>query len=270
MRIDRFEPAIVPETQHHEIHYSDPPAIRDRPQPLEREVRIRLTRQERLERPRRSELERIATGRNRRPGFSTRSPNAESANRVDSDRSRMPTVRRQPSGGRRSPAAIIAFPASTDAAAAMFAPRRTSVAAAVGDDFSPLANLSDYNAQIRLTRVDITRRDLPTAGCCHLPQSLPPRGADRRGGMGEVYRAVDTRLQRPVAVKLMRESKGKSASPSTGSSARHAPLPPQSPQHRRRPRHRRDRRRPPLHRPGVHRRCDAAREDGGDHAGDGD
>ena len=40
--------------------------------------------------------------------------------------------------------------------------------------------------------------------------------------MGEVYRAVDTRLQRPVAVKLMRESKGKSASPSTGSSARHA------------------------------------------------
>jgi adenylate cyclase len=45
----------------------------------------------------------------------------------------------------------------------------------------------------------------PTIGHYRLEQMIG------RGGMGEVYRAVDTRLGRPVAVKLMRDSKGDSA-----------------------------------------------------------
>ena len=81
----------------------DPPADRDVLAPLEREMRVRLRRQEGLKRPRRSGWRGARSAAlPSRPG--TRSPNADSANRVDSDRSRMPTVRRQPSGGRRRPA----------------------------------------------------------------------------------------------------------------------------------------------------------------------
>ena len=88
----------MPEPQDDEVHDRNSPAIRDRRQPLEREVRIVLTREECLEGGGRPELEGVRPGGSAEPDSGTRRPNAESANRVDSDRRRMPTVRRQPSG----------------------------------------------------------------------------------------------------------------------------------------------------------------------------
>ena len=159
VRIDGVEPAVVAEPQHDQVHDRDPPASGDRPQPLEREVRIRLSRQECLERPRRSVLEWISTRRNCRVGVGQRRPNADSAKRVDSDRRRMPTVRRQPSGGRRSRAAIIAFPASTAAAAAMFAPIRTSIPSAAGGR-QTLSQAEPIIIPRSAARVETTRQSL--------------------------------------------------------------------------------------------------------------
>ena len=72
--IDGFEPAVVPEPQDDEVHGRDAPAVRDRWQPLEREVRIRLTCQEGLERAGSSELEGLPTRRNCQAGFGHTQP----------------------------------------------------------------------------------------------------------------------------------------------------------------------------------------------------
>ena len=74
VRLDRRQPAVGTELQHDEVDDRDSPAIGDRRQPLEREVRVRLTRQECLKRRGRSELEGVSTGRNSRAGFGHTQP----------------------------------------------------------------------------------------------------------------------------------------------------------------------------------------------------
>jgi hypothetical protein len=81
-------------------------------------------------------------------GAGIRRPNTESAKRVDSERSRMPTVRRQPSAGMRNPTATSAFPARTDTPAASCAPTRASVPGRAADPLGRGRLFTEFSCRV--------------------------------------------------------------------------------------------------------------------------
>ena len=152
------------------------PAIRDRRQPLEREVRVRLTRQECLERAGRSELER------------RRDPE-ELPCRIRAHAARMPRARIAsiPTGGGCRPCAAslradAEVPRQSSLSRPAPTPRRRwspqgapTFRRAAGDDFRLSPKLSDYNALIPHW-VDTARRGSALRfDAANYHQSLSPR-----------------------------------------------------------------------------------------------